>query len=184
VLEMVGVIVRLFGSISIHANRNYPREAFLWEQIYCRYGAPEVIVTDNGSEFKAAFMGLTEQLHIPQVTISPYNLQANGVVERGHFILREAIVKACQGDLWLWSEYLAAAVFADRITVKRATGFSPYYLLHGTHPLLPLDLMETTFLVCSFHAHMTEEDLLAARIRQLQKLPEDTLEAAEILNKA
>ena len=68
--------------------------------------------------------------------------------------------------------------------MKRATGFSPYYLLHGTHPLLPLDLMEATFLVCSFHAHMTEEDLLAAQIRQLQKLPEDTLEAAETLHKA
>ena len=60
---------------------------FLWEQIYCQYGAPEVIVTDNGSEFKAAFMDLTEQLHILQVTISPYSSQANGVVERGHFIL-------------------------------------------------------------------------------------------------
>ncbi|KAF8574764.1 hypothetical protein K439DRAFT_1371611, partial [Ramaria rubella] len=28
---------------------------------------------------------------IPQIHISPYNSQANGVVERGHFIIREAV---------------------------------------------------------------------------------------------
>jgi len=50
---------------------------FLWEQIYCRYGAPEHITTDNGSESKAAFKEITTQLRIPQITISPYNSQAN-----------------------------------------------------------------------------------------------------------
>lgn len=142
------------------------------------------ITTDNGSEFKAAFRRLTTQLRIPQITISAYNSQANGVVERGHYILREAIVKACKGNLRRWSEKVPEAVFADRVTVKQSTGFSPYELLHGCELLLPLDLMEVTFLVEDFRSGMTESGLLAARIRQLQKLPGDICRAAQTLKTA
>jgi len=39
---------------------------------------------------------------IPHICISPYNSKANGVVERGHFIIREAIIKPCDGDINLW----------------------------------------------------------------------------------
>jgi transposase InsO family protein len=74
---------------------------FFWEKIYCRYGAVGQVTTDNGPEVKGAFEELVRRMRIPHVTISPYNKHANGVVERGHFILREAIVKMCQG--WQWS---------------------------------------------------------------------------------
>jgi transposase InsO family protein len=157
---------------------------FFYEEIICRYGIPESITTDNGSEFKAAFNKMCRQYGLPQIRISPYNSQANGVVERGHFVLREAIVRACEGDLKEWSLALPAALFADRITVKSTTGYSPYQLLYGTDPILPLDLFESTFLAGQFHANMTEEDQLAQRIRQLRKLPEEMFHASELLKKA
>ncbi|KIJ08012.1 hypothetical protein PAXINDRAFT_40429, partial [Paxillus involutus ATCC 200175] len=37
----------------------------------------------NGPEFKGVFAQLLARHNIPQITISPYNSQANGVVERG-----------------------------------------------------------------------------------------------------
>jgi transposase InsO family protein len=157
---------------------------FFFEEIVCRYGIPESITTDNGGEFKGAFSDMCKEYGLPQIKISPYNSQANGVVERGHFVLREAIIRACEGDLKKWSEILPAALFADRITVKSTTGYSPYQLLHGTDPILPLDLFEHTFLSRAFQSDMTEEDLLTARIQQLRKLPEDVYEASELLKKA
>ena len=169
---------------ALKANTAQAARDFLWEQIYCRYGAPESVTTDNGSEFQAAFKAITDQLRIPAISISKYNSQGNGVVERGHAILRESIVKSCKGNLRAWSDRLPEAVFADRVTVKRVTGYSPYQLLHGCNPLLPLDLMESTFLVSKFHSNMSEVDLLAARIQQLQKLPEDINRAASILKQA
>lgn len=69
-------------------------------------------------------------------------------------------------------------------SLHRATGFSPFYLLHGTHPLLPCDLAEATFLVREFIPGMEEIDLTAARIHQLLKLPEDVDCAASILRKS
>jgi transposase InsO family protein len=75
------------------------------------------VTTDNGPEVKGAFEELVRRMGIPHVTISPYNKHANGVVERGHFILREAIVKMCDkddnGQIKNWHKHVDAAVFAD-----------------------------------------------------------------------
>jgi hypothetical protein len=125
-----------------------------------------------------------KRLGIPQVTISPYNKHANGVVERGHFTLREAIVKACDGKINQWPSKIAAALLADRVTISSVTGYSPFQLLHATDPILPFDLIEATFLVEGFHSGMTTSELLAFRIRQLQKQPQDLARAAEILRKS
>ena len=157
---------------------------FLWEQIICRYGAIGEIVTDNGSETKGAFQILVKRYKIPHIRISPYNSKANGVVERGHFILREALVKACQGNIMRWPEMLPHAVFADRITIRKATGFSAFYLLHGVHPVLPFDLTEATFMVKGFYSGMAPEDLLALRIQQLQKKPADLLQASDAIRQS
>jgi len=87
---------------------------FFWEQIYCRYGAIAEVVTDNGSEIKGAFSELLCRLNIPQVMISAYNKQANGVVERGHFILRESHYEvSTYRKEWPTKVHLAS--FADRV---------------------------------------------------------------------
>ena len=157
---------------------------FFWEQIYCRYGAVIQVVTDNGPEVKGAFEILLRRLKIPQVRISPYNSKANGVVERGHFIIREAIVKACRGNIDLWPTKVAMGFFADRVSTSSVTGFSAYYLLHGVHPILPFDLTEASFMVNGFTTKMSTSDLLALRIRQLERHPADILQAAQTLKEA
>ncbi|OSC96172.1 hypothetical protein PYCCODRAFT_1332210, partial [Trametes coccinea BRFM310] len=94
---------------------------------------------------------------------------------------REALIKACEGNVSRWPELLPLAVFADRISIRRSTGFSPYFLLHGVHPVLPMDLRESTFMVEGFRRDMSPVDLLALRIRQLERKPEDVACAANIL---
>ena len=154
---------------------------FFWEQIICRYGAVYQVTTDNGPEVKEAFSKLMQRYGIPQVKISPYNSRANGVVERGHFIIREAIMKACGDKPKQWPDHVTHAFFADRVTIRRQTGFSPYYLLYGTDPLLPFDLAEASFMIDNYQKGMSTVDLLEARIQQLQKKPEDIERAAATL---
>src|SRR5882724_9389861 len=72
---------------------------FIFEELICRYGAISEIITDNGPEVKGATEELLRRHGIPQIHISPYNSQANGVVERGHFTIREGLVKACEGKI-------------------------------------------------------------------------------------
>ena len=91
---------------------------FVLDDIILHYGCIGRIVTDNGPEFKGALSELLRQYDIPQVLISPYNSQTNGVVEQGHFPIREALLKAYEGNIHLWPEKFRAALFADNITVK------------------------------------------------------------------
>ena len=160
--------------------------AFFWECIFCRYGAVYQVTTDNGPEVKGAFSRLMDKYGIPLIRISPYNSRANGVVERGHFTIREAIVKACgptEDDVKNWPDHLPHAFFADRITTRPSTNYSPYYLIYGTEPLLPFDLTEASFLSDSYRSGMSTVELIAARIRQLEKRPEDIAKAAALLAK-
>jgi len=158
--------------------------SFFWEQIFCRYGAVKQVVTDNGPEIEGAFRELLSRYRIPQTRISPYNKQANGVVERGHFTIRESLIKACGDKPETWFHHVPLAFFADRISVSRVTGCSPFYVLHGVHPVLPFDLTEATFMIHGYRKGISSSDLLALRICQLQKRPEDLEKAAESLIKA
>ena len=152
---------------------------FLQEEILLRYGSPEAMVTDNGSEFAGATRELLRRHNVPQIRISPYNSKANGVVERGHFNIREALVKFCEGDIKKWPNYVRLAFFADRITTRRATGVSPYVALHGVEPRLPIDLTEATFLSNGFREGMSSVALLSARMGQLRRRDQDLAEISE-----
>jgi hypothetical protein len=154
---------------------------FFLQQVILRYGTVQEVTTDNGPSFGKEFTKLANLYHIRHIKISAYNSQGNGVVERGHFNIREALVKLCKGRIQQWPQMVSAAVFADRITTRQATGYSPYWLLHGSHPLMPGDVKDCTFMVAGYHPGMTHEELITIRTRQLMKLPEDVALASQVL---
>ncbi|KIK21675.1 hypothetical protein PISMIDRAFT_12166 [Pisolithus microcarpus 441] len=131
------------------------------------------IVTDNGAPYVLALDWLSKTYGIRHIHISPYNLQANSVIEWWHFDVREAMVKSCEGEALKWSEVAPMVFWAERVTIHKATGFSPYYMAHGVHPRLPFDLVEATFLAPVKAELYSTTDLIANCARQLQKRPED-----------
>ena len=60
-------------------------------------------------------------------------------------------------------------MWADRVTVRRRMGCSPYFAVTGTHPLLPLDIAEATYLLPPPDAPMSTTALIANRAIALQK---------------
>lgn len=151
--------------------------AFIWEDIICRWGAIEVITTDNGTEFVgAAVKELVEKYGIHQITISPYNSRASGVVERGHRTFREALVRSCDNPLE-WPRMFHHTLWAERVTIRAATGYSPFYLVMGYQPFLPIDAAQLTF---AWDAKaMPHEDLVAERARLLARKEKDVKRAEE-----
>ena len=63
--------------------------------------------------------------------------------------------------------------WAERITIRKATSYSPYYMAHGIHPLLPFDIIEATYLAPKQDFGISTEELIAIHARQLKKRPED-----------
>src|SRR5260221_6598123 len=81
----------------------------------------------------------------------------------------EAIWKVLQGETSQWPSWLGYALWADQITVKRNTGYLPYYLLYGQHPLLPFDVADSTFHVLDWPKVTNTKELLALRMQQLDQ---------------
>jgi hypothetical protein len=146
---------------------------FLFQEVLCRWGALAELVTDNGAACVLAADILRERYGINHIKISGYNSQANGIIESKHFNVREAIMKTCEGQESKWRQVLPEVAWAERVTIRKATGYSPYYLAHGTHPLLPFDITEATYLSPRQDLGMTTESLIALRAQQLAKRPED-----------
>lgn len=134
-----------------------------WEEIICRYGHIAEVITHNGPESLEAFARLVKRYGIPQIKISPYSKHANGLVEQGHFTIRESILKDCKEQIEKWPGRVKLAFFADRVTTRQVTGYSPYFLAFGTHPILPFDLTEATFMISVYRSGLTSAELLALR---------------------
>lgn len=151
--------------------------SFIWEDIICRWGTIEVLTSDNGSEFIGeAVHILMDTYGIEQIRISPYNSRASGVVERGHRTFREALIRSCEDPL-TWPTRFYHTLWAERVTTRAATGFSPFYLALGYQPCLPIDAIQLTF---AWDARaMSHSDLIAERARLLMKKEEDEELAAK-----
>ncbi|KZT31249.1 hypothetical protein SISSUDRAFT_1105277, partial [Sistotremastrum suecicum HHB10207 ss-3] len=71
--------------------------------------------------------------------------------------------------------------WADRITTRKSTGHSPYFMAHGVEPVFPFDLAEATYLAPSLSELVSTEDLIAIRARQLEKRPADLQEMHDLI---
>lgn len=131
------------------------------------------VTSDNGAEFRGEFNEQLVRYGIPQITISAYNPAANGANERGHAVLKEAMLKASLSEGDDWVRWLPYALWADRTTARRSTGYSSYQLLYGQHAIFPVDLEYSTFLMEGWDEVHSTEDLLRMRMIQLWNVGQD-----------
>jgi len=67
---------------------------FVTKNIICRYGVPQKIITDNGTQFKSEeFKNFCEQFKIPKSFSAVAHPQANGQVEVVNKIIKSTIKK-------------------------------------------------------------------------------------------
>lgn len=142
---------------------------WLFEDIICRWGCIREIVTDNGSPFVAAVKWLNEKYEISGIKISPYNSRANGKVERAHWDVRQMLAKVTGGRLEKWASFFHHIMWADRVSVRKSLGCSPFFMVTGAHPVLPLDILEATWLVDPPDRILSTAELIAFRAKALAK---------------
>ena len=166
-------------------NENFKTIAkFIFEDLLCRWGALEILVSDNAPQYLQAAEYLAQKYHIHHIKISPYNSRAQGPIERRHFDVRETLLKAADGDVSRWPDVAAAVFWAERVTIQKSTGYSPYYLAHGVEPLFPFDLAEAMYLAPKLDNLQTTGDLIAKRAIMLQKRPQDLARVRQQVLKA
>src|SRR5882724_9930865 len=90
---------------------------------------------------------LLEKYGIHHIKISPYNSQANGLVECKHFDIRKSLMKACNNDHSKWVNMAPLMFWADWVTICQSTGYSLFLMAHGVEAVLPFDIAEATYLL-------------------------------------
>ena len=97
------------------------------------------ILSDNGMEFKNNLMDqVLQQLGIDRIFSAPYHPQSNGKLEVFHKYLKPMLKKLCEKDPANWDKYLNQVLTSYRITPNLATAESPFFLVYGRDPNLPL----------------------------------------------
>ncbi|KAI7944119.1 hypothetical protein MJO28_011647 [Puccinia striiformis f. sp. tritici] len=142
-----------------------------------RYGLPGTVVVDGGGEFGKEVQDMLKKSGSVVKITTPYYPEANGMIERGHQPLKDALVKMLGSDRKKWRSYLPLVLFADRISTKRTTGHTPYKLMFGQPAVLPIDLEMETYLGIDWGTLKTTADLLLARVGELERR-EEVLQAA------
>lgn len=141
---------------------------FIYEELVCRFSCVPCITTDNGSEFQGEVQHLLRTLYRCTVIFStPYHPEGNAPVERSHDTFINCLFKLTGDAKGTWPQHVHAVLFAMRTTVSRATGYSPFYLLYGQHPVFSFDAEEVTWQTLDWHQVHTHEDLVTIRARQI-----------------
>nr|ABB47352.2 retrotransposon protein, putative, unclassified [Oryza sativa Japonica Group] len=89
--------------------------------ITARFGVPNRIITDNGTQFTKAMAKWSANVEI-----------LKGLKTKTFNILKK------HGDSWI--EELPAVLWANRTTPSRATGETPFFLVYGAEAVLPSEL--------------------------------------------
>ena len=134
---------------------------FYCQSTLCRWGTIGEIVTDNGGPFVRALEYLAKKYGITHIHISAYNSHANGIAERPHYDSRQSLIKAADGIDNKWYNEVHSVFWAERITVWKRMGCSSYFAATGTHPILPLDIIEATYLMPAPDSILSTTDLIA-----------------------
>ena len=79
-----------------------------------------------------------QHLGIDRIFFAPYHPQSNGKLEVFHKYLKPTLKKLCEKDPTNWDKYLNQVLASYRITPNPATGDTPFFLLYGRDPNLPL----------------------------------------------
>ena len=104
------------------------------------FSAPAYLVSDQGKAFTGhVITHLCELYGVQKLRTSPYHAQTNGQVEHMNQTIIRMIGKLEEDRKACWSEHLPELLMAYNATCSAVTGYSPYYLLFGRRPRIPVD---------------------------------------------
>ena len=113
----------------------------LWENFLIHYGWPDSILTDQEKSFENNLMKeLCTLANVTKLRTSPYRPKTNGQCECFNQTLISMTGTLSVEDKLNWPDWVSTLTHAYNSAPTHVIGFSPYFLMFGRHPRLPIDI--------------------------------------------
>ena len=144
-IENVLVITDYFTRYALaYASKTQTAQAtarILWDNFICHYGFPEQFISDQGRNFESDLIQeLCKIAGVKKLHTTPYHPQSNGQCERFNSTLCNMLGTLSDEEISDWKSHLGYMTHAYNCTKHVSTTYSPYYLMFGRHPRLPIDV--------------------------------------------
>ena len=149
------------------------------EEILCRHAAPRKLLSDRGKNFLSKVVkSICNMVNTSKVNTTSYHPECDGLVERFNHTLTTILSMYVSEHQKDWDHFIPYALFAYRTSVQASTKETPFYLMYGRDPRLPID-------ASLLEAQETYQDtndyrsVLADRFLEARKLAHDNIELAQ-----
>ena len=113
----------------------------LWDKFNVHYGFPKKILMDQGCNFESQLVAdLCELMGVQKIWTSLYHPQTNGQCKRFNSTLINMLGTLPKEKKSEMKNHIGTLDHAYNCTQNSAMGFSPYYLMFGRQPHLPVDV--------------------------------------------
>ena len=106
------------------------------------YGMPTQLHSDQGANFESkTIQQLCEIMGIKKTHTTSYHAQGNAQAERFNKTLLNMLACLTEEEKTRWKDHLPYVVHAYNCTKNDSTGYSPFQLMFGRKPRLPVDVI-------------------------------------------
>lgn len=114
----------------------------LFNNFILHYGIPSKLHSDQGAQFESnVIKELCNIMNIDKSRTTPYHPMGNGVCERFNRTLLKMLGTLETEQKSDWKSYIKPLVHAYNCMRQESTGFSPFFLMFGREPKLPVDIV-------------------------------------------
>ena len=150
----------------------------LINKVFSRFGPPVVLHSDQGANFERNLLHeICDLTGIAKTRTTAYHPQCDGLVERQNRTLQDMLAAFASEHRDDWDLWIDSVVFAYNTSCHKSTGHSPYELIFGRTPRMPIEL-ECGIPLANPSKHSEYTRSFRSKIRSIREIAKANIEKA------